>query len=123
MSTVQPGTRGRRSPADTRGGEKSEPKTPGSRENIIRGVRARRRFSHGSRGRWSPFPPLKPALAYSRLNVHYRREIAMITYDQLPTPYWWEPQKSTRRGHCTRPRRNPRRPPWPEDRTRPGEPR
>jgi hypothetical protein len=46
----------------------------------------------------------------------------MITYDtKLETPYWWTPQKRSRRGHPTRPRRNPRGMPWPCEFCRPGE--
>lgn len=45
----------------------------------------------------------------------------MITYDREPEPYWWAPEKRTRRGHRRRPRRNPNCPPWPVDLTRPGE--
>lgn len=44
----------------------------------------------------------------------------MNVYTEQPPPYWWLPQKRTRRGHATRPRRNPRRPPWPVDCNRPG---
>jgi hypothetical protein len=74
------------------------------------------------RGTANPSTPLTDRLGQTHTrNRHYRLEIAVITYDRLPTPYWWEPQKPTRRGHCTRPRRNPRGAPWPEDRTRPGE--
>jgi hypothetical protein len=66
MSMAEPGTRGRRSPADARSDEPHESKTPGSRKNIIRGVRAKRELSRGSRGRWSPYPRLIPALAAIR---------------------------------------------------------
>lgn len=42
-------------------------------------------------------------------------------FTPIEPPYWWEPERRTRRGHPRRPRRNPRREPWPVDWTRPGE--
>lgn len=47
----------------------------------------------------------------------------MITYDRVVEPaYWWGPQRRTRRGHRTRPRRNPYYEPRPpEASSRPGE--
>src|SRR5690606_7078903 len=48
-------------------------------------------------------------------------ETPMNVFTVMEPPYWWRPQKRTRRGHPTRSRRNPRRPPWPEDWTRPGD--
>lgn len=42
-------------------------------------------------------------------------------YTPTATPYFLQPQKRTRRGHPTRPRRNPRMDPRPPETWRPGE--
>lgn len=44
----------------------------------------------------------------------------MNIYTPVETPYWLQPNRINRRGHLTRPRRNPNAPPRPVDYTRPG---
>ena len=45
----------------------------------------------------------------------------MNVYVVQPPPYWWWPNRRNRRGHPTRPRRNPFGTPWPHEYCRPGE--
>lgn len=44
----------------------------------------------------------------------------MNVYAEQPPPYWLQPNRLNRRGHLTRPRRNPNAPPRPIQNTRPG---
>ena len=45
----------------------------------------------------------------------------MITYTRQDAPILGWPNRRNRRGHPTRPRRNPRGTPWPYEYCRPGE--